>query len=1326
MIPGRGDPSAMPLRLKLTLLLVAPLLVAGAFRLAAPGARLGLGSAPDLAAREERLTAFFTQLLEDAADGADAALVAEHLASWSPDPAQPLASRFEGAGVTDGGFDYVDWTGNPIVAPGDTGDPRAPRWRIYVDGVQTRLVVLSGPAPDGRSSVVSFVIDAQLEAGEFSRLLPRRLHRDVHLDIAFLDSTVDPGLPASPPDHDGAREFLLTAPSGHPLASARLEPIPLERRAGRARRKGRGAALLVFALLVAALFRWSRLVERPAGLVAALGALVGLRWLLAAARAPAELLPRSIGTASLYGTSELWRLMASPADLLLTALTLFLACVALRRFASPSAARRRAPSLLIAVSGALFALWFATRLTASIVADSRVPVFERSAVFALDAGTVPAVALALTLLAAAECAAQLWALLRSGDEQRSAVPSRVTVSATFVVLALAATLYHQRLDERMIVERLTSELAPQVLEQSTRRSRALTSALDRIAASYAEDPDGLAPRSSGESFLAWDSWSRGDLSQGGYKSSLEFFNADGLPVSYFGFDVPRLEDLDTDAPELETRVVEEELTRGVDKSQRLLHASRTVEGPGGVLGTVVGHVLDEPNNLPFLPGSQPYLTALGSSSARLLGHDLAGGVHYVLYDASGALQLSSLSQPPAFGPALRDAETIEPLRTLAGDEPLIGIVMPEAGRTHLLLAESRGLLERLADAVRVALLGLIVFGAISLAPRIVARGGALSLLRTVRRSFRRKLLFSVVLASAVPLIGLALILQGYVERRSEAALVDTATRVVRAAQRVLEDYSSVNVDGADEVQLDDNVLFWLSDIVGQEIHVYDRGRLLASSKRELFTSGLLTLQLDRAVFDGLSGGGEAFMVVRRTLGPTSVPVVYARLRSGDGDSRLVVAVPMVLEQLQIARAASRIADLILLTTVSLVGLLSLAAATLARTVARPVRELVEATARIASGDYATRLVPRTRDEVAQLVGAFNTMASSLASQRADLERRRDYMERLLQHATTGVISTDPAGAIVTLNPAATILLGSLGVELAPGRDLVAALDAGQPALARVVATPPHSPGEPEEIDLACDGEVLRLRVVRIDLPDPTADLAGTLILLDDVTQLMRSNQLAAWAEMARAIAHEIKNPLTPIQLSAEHLRRLLADRGVLPAPQIEACLETVSKQVRSLYEIAGEFSAFAKTPTLAPLPLDPVEFMRRTIEPYRAAPPPGIAVEEQYEPSPEAAIDERVLSRAVVNLVENAIQAMPEGGRLISRVGPSAEGGVLVEVRDTGVGLEPEVRGRLFEMYFSTKSSGTGLGLAIVRRAVEAHGGSIEVESEPGSGTSFRLCLPAI
>jgi nitrogen fixation/metabolism regulation signal transduction histidine kinase len=467
-------------------------------------------------------------------------------------------------------------------------------------------------------------------------------------------------------------------------------------------------------------------------------------------------------------------------------------------------------------------------------------------------------------------------------------------------------------------------------------------------------------------------------------------------------------------------------------------------------------------------------------------------------------------------------------------------------------------------------------------------------------------------------------------------------------------------------------------------------------------------------------------VRRERLGPTVVPVAYARVDLPGARAPSVVGVPLVLQQRDIARTVDRMGEMLLLVTVLTAALLSIAAAWVARSVARPVGLLAAATARIARGDYGARLTTRTRDEIASLVDGFNAMSDALARQRADLERRRDYMEALLSNATTGVISTDPGGRIVTVNPAAERLIEDVGGRLLVGDSIAAAL-APIPSLASflpALTRPIDGDARTDEVDLDLPAGRRRLRIVRVALPDPQGGAPGTLVLADDVTDLMRSNQLAAWAEMARAIAHEIKNPLTPIQLSTEHLERLLRDRGVLPGAEIESCLAAILKQVRALRDIAAEFGAYAKLPALDLRPADPAAFLREIVSPYRDAPPAGVVVDERHEDAPWVLLDRRVLARAIVNLVENALQAMPAGGVLTVRSGPHPDGGAFLSIEDTGAGLSREARERLFEPYFSTKSTGTGLGLAIARRAVEGHRGRIEIESAPGRGSTFRVVLP--
>jgi signal transduction histidine kinase len=228
--------------------------------------------------------------------------------------------------------------------------------------------------------------------------------------------------------------------------------------------------------------------------------------------------------------------------------------------------------------------------------------------------------------------------------------------------------------------------------------------------------------------------------------------------------------------------------------------------------------------------------------------------------------------------------------------------------------------------------------------------------------------------------------------------------------------------------------------------------------------------------------------------------------------------------------------------------------------------------------------------------------------------------------------------------------------------------------------------------------------------------------------LERSKKLEAWAEMARQVAHEVKNPLTPIQLSTEHLLRVYGDPDVDFEKVLRECGETILQQVRTLRQISMEFSTFASPGPLALEPTDVGSLVRDTVGPYLKSAPSGIRLEVEVEPDlPEMRVDRRLLQRTLVNLVENALHALNGGGRIEVALSRSMRGGVplvALRVRDDGVGIDPEVKTRVFEPYFSTRAAGTGLGLAIARKVVEDHGGAIHLESEPGKGTEVTIELP--
>ncbi len=226
------------------------------------------------------------------------------------------------------------------------------------------------------------------------------------------------------------------------------------------------------------------------------------------------------------------------------------------------------------------------------------------------------------------------------------------------------------------------------------------------------------------------------------------------------------------------------------------------------------------------------------------------------------------------------------------------------------------------------------------------------------------------------------------------------------------------------------------------------------------------------------------------------------------------------------------------------------------------------------------------------------------------------------------------------------------------------------------------------------------------------------------TQLERTHRLEAWAEMARQVAHEIKNPLTPIQLSAEHLRRVHKDRGEPMGDVLEGCVDSILGQVKLLRQISAEFSSFASSPTAKPAPVDVPELVADVIDPYRTGLAGRIEVSNHVVPPlPPVFVDRTLVARSLANIVENALHAMPGAGTLTLEAAAD-DRFVELRVNDTGVGMDDDALSRVFEPYFSTKTTGTGLGLPIARRNIELNGGTIEVKSGKGRGTTVVVRLP--
>ncbi len=411
---------------------------------------------------------------------------------------------------------------------------------------------------------------------------------------------------------------------------------------------------------------------------------------------------------------------------------------------------------------------------------------------------------------------------------------------------------------------------------------------------------------------------------------------------------------------------------------------------------------------------------------------------------------------------------------------------------------------------------------------------------------------------------------------------------------------------------------------------------------------------------------------------------------------------------------------------------------LARGITSPIRALAEGTHAIAAGNLNYRIPQVGDDEIGHLVASFNQMTADLRSSRAELEHRRRYIETLLRNVSAGVAGLDPEGRVTTINPCAARMLGVRAAEVA-GRRYADVLPA---ALTRTLDEIFAGQARPQEvrasITLDNEGGETELMMTASTLGGEADDDGngvetnlGTVLFFEDVSQIAKVERMEAWREVARRIAHEIKNPLTPIQLSAERLRQKLAPASPEDAAILEECTRAITGEVEDLKHLVNEFSAFARMPHLNPAPGDLNLIAQETFEHFRSANSNVDFTLDLAPVLPMIAIDREAMRRAIFNLLDNAVAAAVGANRNGDRprVGlrtrlDDASGVVTLEVTDNGAGIEPRLRTRIFEPYFSTKKGGTGLGLAIVSAIITDHHGFVRVRDNAPQGSRFILEFP--
>jgi two-component system nitrogen regulation sensor histidine kinase NtrY len=513
------------------------------------------------------------------------------------------------------------------------------------------------------------------------------------------------------------------------------------------------------------------------------------------------------------------------------------------------------------------------------------------------------------------------------------------------------------------------------------------------------------------------------------------------------------------------------------------------------------------------------------------------------------------------------------------------------------------------------------------------------------------------------------------------------------------------------------------------------------------------------VAEALGGTAKTFV---KTLGAGDVVRAAAPVYSNDGDrviGAVVVSyyVPMnLLQKMKDITAAfegysqlkllknpvkTTYFTILLIITLLIVFFSIWIGRYLAKEITVPIFELAEGTHAVASGNLDYRINVDSRDEIGLLVKSFNRMTEDLKEGKSRLEqanldlrstydelnRRMGYIEIVLGNIPAGVISIDKAGRITSINRVAAEILGVHDIEVLGSHYNEVLRPEDRDIIREMIREMNELGAETLERQMRVEvrGKVMTVLVNLNALKDENGDYLGMVAVLDDLTHLLKTQRMAAWKEVARRIAHEIKNPLTPIQLSAQRLRKKYLGKFPGDAKVFDDCTTTIVRQVDELKGLVNEFSSFARMPAADPSPNDLNEVVTETVSFYKTG-HRNITFDVATDSSlPILQVDRDQIKRALINLFDNAIASIEAEGtvRVTTRFDTELKL-ARIEVGDTGCGIPAEDKARLFEPYFSTKKSGTGLGLAIVSNIISDHNGYIRVKDNVPAGTVFTIELP--
>jgi signal transduction histidine kinase len=701
-------------------------------------------------------------------------------------------------------------------------------------------------------------------------------------------------------------------------------------------------------------------------------------------------------------------------------------------------------------------------------------------------------------------------------------------------------------------------------------------------------------------------WARTLAARFNWYSSLEILNGGGETVSRFALNVPRsFKPSAALAPSQEWSVTALTVTF-IGREKEFLVGHRDWFEGQKLLGRAILSLSLDYELLPFLYSANPYFELLRVHSLPSLEQLELG---FAVFDKGGKI----LFNPNHLAAGL-------PVRSLARllsetDGQWVGwkdkgrtisaFCFPHRGRLFGLFLPRKTLINLAAEFLKLfflyglalglpALLGAFLFNR----PRI----------RTFLKSFSNRVYASFLVIALIPLLLLTIFTRSYFTQVFTRQFTRAAEADAAFTRNVLQDFLFLQQEeGSVAIPPPEDLVLWISAAIGNDVNLYQNGRLVSSSRHEFFDSGILPELMDGELRHRFQTESDLFLTQRLKMGRYAFYTLTIPFTVGS--SRLYISLPFPFEQQVIAGAAAGLIEFLLLASAFFVAAVAFFARGLASAIVTPIRKLLSGTREVSLGNLEISLDHKPDDEMKSLFLGFNAMVRSLK-----------------QHQQ----------------------------------------------------------------------------------------------------ELAEMSQKAAWAEMARKVAHEVKNPLTPIQLSAEHLLRVYEDGKADFAQALQQSVSYITGEVENLRKIAQEFLEMSRESALHREPDDVRKVLEETLAPYRKILTDRITIRESFGPEPlRCLVDRSKLKMALRNFLINALESISGRGEITVRA-RGRENQALIEIQDTGAGMAPDVLEHIFEPHFSTKPLGTGLGLPIAKKIVEDHGGSIRVTSEPGRGTLVTILLPLI